>query len=155
MWSVGLDAADWEAWRAMEAIHTSGRARLLGVSNVSLEQLDFCAQQARVRPRFVQNRCFAVRGWDRDCRSCSANQIIYQGFSLLTANGEASEDPPGADCPASWPLDHSDRISVRVDVGMLPLTGTTSAEHMRTDLDVFDFHLNKDEIECIETLVAA
>ena len=32
---VGLAAADWEAWRAMEAIHDSGRARLLGVSNVT------------------------------------------------------------------------------------------------------------------------
>jgi diketogulonate reductase-like aldo/keto reductase len=36
---VGLAAADWEAWRAMEALHDSGRARLLGVSNVTLEQL--------------------------------------------------------------------------------------------------------------------
>ena len=35
----GLAPADWEAWRAMEAIHDSGRARLLGVSNVTLEQL--------------------------------------------------------------------------------------------------------------------
>src|SRR5262249_47491471 len=36
---AGLAAADWEAWRAMEAIHQAGRARLLGVSNFSLEQL--------------------------------------------------------------------------------------------------------------------
>src|SRR5213083_3825444 len=36
---TGLAAADWEAWRAMEGIHDSSRARLLGVSNVTLEQL--------------------------------------------------------------------------------------------------------------------
>src|SRR5438067_9854306 len=36
---VGLAPADWEAWRAMETIHDSGRVRLLGVSNVTLEQL--------------------------------------------------------------------------------------------------------------------
>src|SRR3954449_6129137 len=42
--SDGLGAADWEAWRAMEAIHADGRARLLGVSNVSLGQLEaLCA----------------------------------------------------------------------------------------------------------------
>src|SRR5438105_7478631 len=28
----GLAPADWQAWRAMEAIHDSGQARLLGVS---------------------------------------------------------------------------------------------------------------------------
>src|SRR3954454_14004881 len=37
---TGLASADWEAWRAMEALHDSGRARLLGVSNVTLEQLE-------------------------------------------------------------------------------------------------------------------
>src|SRR5438093_3866648 len=46
---TGLAAADWAAWRAMEAIHDSGRARLLGVSNVSLEQLERLCGQARVR----------------------------------------------------------------------------------------------------------
>src|SRR6516164_1247928 len=57
----GLAAADWEAWRAMEALHDSGRARLLGVSNFSLEQLRRLCEQARVPPRFVQNRCYASR----------------------------------------------------------------------------------------------
>ncbi len=57
---VGLAADDWAAWRAMEAIHSSGRARLLGVSNVTLEQLQDLCGKARVRPRFVQNRCFAA-----------------------------------------------------------------------------------------------
>ena len=43
--------ADWEAWRAMEAIHDSGRARLLGVSNVTLEQLErLCRAGARPAP---------------------------------------------------------------------------------------------------------
>ena len=87
---VGLAADDWAAWRAMEAIHTSGQARLLGVSNVSLEQLPSLCQDARVPPRFVQNRCYAVRAWDRPVRQfCTAHGIVYQGFSLLTANREA------------------------------------------------------------------
>src|SRR6266478_3348668 len=50
---VGLAPEDWEAWRAMEAIHDSGRARLLGISNVTLDQLQRLCQQARVRPRIV------------------------------------------------------------------------------------------------------
>ena len=64
-----LTAADWDAWRAMEAIHASGRARLLGVSNVTLDQLQELCEGARVPPRFVQNRCYAVRGWDRGIRA--------------------------------------------------------------------------------------
>lgn len=85
--SHGLAPADWDAWRSMEAIHDSGRVRLLGVSNVTFQQLDSLCEEARIRPLFVQNRCHASRGWDRGVREfCAANGLVYQGFSLLTAN---------------------------------------------------------------------
>jgi hypothetical protein len=35
---------------------------------------------------------------------------------------------------------------------MLPLTGTSDAEHMRSDLDLFDFHLEPAELHTIERL---
>jgi len=152
---VGLARADWEAWRAMEAIHDSGRARLLGVSNVTLEQLQRLCEQARVRPRFVQNRCYAVRGWDRRVREfCAANGLVYQGFSLLTANREALARPEMVRIAQR----HSRTVSQIVfrfalDVGMVPLTGTTNAEHMRADFEVFDFRLEPEEVERIEGLV--
>jgi diketogulonate reductase-like aldo/keto reductase len=150
----GLTPADWEAWRAMEAIHASGRARLLGVSNVTSDQLDALCDRARVRPRFVQNRCYAARGWDRDVRAfCAANGLVYQGFSLLTANREALARPEFARIAR-----HHGRTVAQIvfrfalDVGMMALTGTTDPGHMRDDLDVFDFHLVAEEIERIEGL---
>jgi diketogulonate reductase-like aldo/keto reductase len=154
---AGLGPEDWEAWRAMEAIHQSGRARLLGVSNFSLEQLQRLCQQARVRPRFVQNRCYAVRGWDRGLRQfCAANGLVYQGFSLLTANREALARPEVARIAK-----RHDRSVAQVvfrfalDVGMVALTGTTDPVHMRADLDVFDFRLDPEEVKQIEGLAAA
>jgi diketogulonate reductase-like aldo/keto reductase len=151
---AGLGPADWEAWRAMEALHDSGRARLLGVSNVSLDQLQRLCQQARVGPRFVQNRCYAVRGWDRAVREfCVAHDIVYQGFSLLTANRDVLARPELARI-----AEHHGRTVSQVvfrfalDVGMVPLTGTTDLAHMSIDLEVFDFRLEPAEIERIEGL---
>ena len=150
--SVGLTPDDWAAWRAIESIHDSGKTLMIGVSNFSLEQLQRLCQDARVLPRFVQNRCYAVRSWDRPVREfCADNGMIYQGFSLLTANRK--------------PLTSSElaRIAVRhdrtlpqivfrfaIEVGITPLTGTTSANHMQLDLDVFDFRLEPEEVELIE-----
>jgi diketogulonate reductase-like aldo/keto reductase len=154
---TGLTAADWEAWRAMEAIHDSGRARLLGVSNFALEQLQLLCDRARIRPSFVQNRCYAVSRWDFRVREfCAAQGIVYQGFSLLTANRDAL-----AHAQMVRIANRRDRtvsqlvFRFAVDVGILPLTGTTSADHMRQDLEIFDFQLDPQEIECIENLVAA
>jgi hypothetical protein len=36
---------------------------------------------------------------------------------------------------------------------MVALTGTADAAHMRADLEVFDFHLESEEIERIENLL--
>ncbi len=151
---TGLGTDDWEAWRAMEAVHDGGRVRLLGVSNFTLQQLRALCDRARVRPRFVQNRCYAARGWDRYVRGfCRENGLTYQGFSLLTANTDA--------------LNHRDvaRVASRVgrtasqvvfrfalEVGMVALTGTTSAAHMRDDFEAFDFRLAPDEVNRIESL---
>jgi diketogulonate reductase-like aldo/keto reductase len=151
---VGLSAEDWDAWRAMEAIQTSGRARLLGISNVGLDQLEELCQKAKVPPRFVQNRCFAALGWDRGVREfCTANGIMYQGFSLLTANREALVHPTVVEIARRYGRSVIQIIfRFALDVGMLPLTGTTNAAHMQTDLSIGDFQLQPDEVRRIENL---
>ncbi len=151
---TGLGPADWQAWRAMEAAQAAGRTRWLGVSNVSLDQLDALLGEARVRPRLVQNRCFAVDGWDQRVREfCAANDILYQGFSLLTANRQVLAHPQLARIAAAHGRTASQIVfRFALDVGMLPLTGTTSAEHMREDLAVLDFQLAPDEVARIERL---
>lgn len=152
--SVGLGADDWAAWQAMEKLHEGGRARLLGVSNVSMDQLEILCKGAKVKPHFVQNRCFAVHGWDRAVRSfCKTNGIVYQGFSLLTANRNIFASQPLAtlahrhDCSPAQLI-----FRFAVDVGMIPLTGTTDAQHMQQDLVVCDIYLHPEEIEWIERI---
>lgn len=151
---TGLTAADCAAWRAMEEIYAGGRARLLGVSNVTLEQLDRLCQEARVPPRFVQNRCYSSQGWDRAVRRyCQSRGMIYQGFSLLTANRQVLAHPEVFRIAKR----HGHTVSQIVfrfalDVGMLPLTGTSDPAHMRDDLAVLDFRLQPAEVERIENL---
>lgn len=157
MQRMGLTPADWEAWRAMESLYDSGRTRLLGVSNVSLEQLQSLCQQTRVRPHFVQNRCYAVLGWDRPVRQfCAANGLIYQGFSLLTANREVLATPELARIAASHGRTAAQVVfRFALDIGMVPLTGTSAIEHMREDLEVFDFCLAPEEVALIERLAVS
>src|SRR5262249_33419442 len=154
---TGLAAADWEAWRAMESIHESGRVRLLGVSNVSLGQLQRLCEKARVLPRFVQNRCYAAQGWDRGGRGfCAVNGLIYQGFSLLNANRHGLARPELVRIARRHDRTVSQIVfRFALDVGMVPLTGTTDANHMREDLAIFDFCLESEEVEFIERLDVA
>ena len=151
----GLSPSDWEAWRAMEAIYDSGRTRLLGVSNVTLDQIAALCKGARIKPHFVQNRCYAAGGWDREIRNCcGANGAVYQGFSLLTGNRAALDHPNLlriAERYGRTPAQIVFRFAM--EAGMIPLTGTTDASHMTEDLDVLTFNLDPAEVGRIETLL--
>src|SRR5438105_7114481 len=84
----GWSEYDVEVWAAMVRERDAGRARRLGVSNVSLGHLEQMVESGAA-PAFVQNCCFARFGWDRAVRAfCKEHDIVYQGFSLLTANPE-------------------------------------------------------------------
>ena len=60
----GLGAADWEVWAAMEGLYQSGKTKMIGISNVTAEQLTQLCEQATLKPMVVQNRCYAALGWD-------------------------------------------------------------------------------------------
>ncbi len=128
--------ADGEVWEAMRKERDAGRTRLLGVSNVSLRHLQQMEAAGAELPAFVQNRCFARLGWDREVRTfCNQRKITYQGFSLLTANPEVIAHPPLIELAAELKATPAQVIfSFARAVGMLPLTGTSSAEHMKQDL---------------------
>ncbi len=150
----GLGAVDFEVWRTMEELHDSGKTRHVGLSNVALDQLQKLCGAARVRPSFVQNRCFARTGWDSRVREfCRANGIVYQGFSLLTANVRELQHPDFrriVDRVQRTPAQVVFRFAIQA--GILPLTGTTDPEHMREDLEVFTFSLSDDDVRRIETI---
>lgn len=153
----GLAAADRAVWRAMEELHAAGRTRLLGVSNVGLDQLEELCAGATTAPTFVQNRCFAQLGWDREVRAfCRERGIVYQGFSLLTANRAilaAPEFRALVHRVGRTPAQVVFRFALQV--GMQALTGTTDPDHMREDLQAYDFELSAADIALIEGIAEA
>ena len=142
------------AWAAMAKERDAGRTRFLGVSNVSMRHLEQMAATGAEAPAFVQNRCFARLGWDRDVRFfCRSRKIVYQGFSLLTANPEVLRHRLIAGIAARGKVTPAQIVfRFAQAVGMLPLTGTSDAEHMRQDLASRALALSDDEVRAIESL---
>ncbi|HRI40032.1 MAG TPA: aldo/keto reductase, partial [Nitrospira sp.] len=64
----GLGAEDWEVWAAIESLYDAGKAKMIGVSNVSADQLTLLCSRAKHKPMVVQNRCYAAFGWDQAVR---------------------------------------------------------------------------------------
>ena len=108
----------------------------------------------KVRPMIVQNRCYAAFKWDQEVREiCKDQGMIYQSFSLLTANPEVIRDQSVAkiaDRVGSTPLQVVFRFAQQI--GMLPLTGTTNSQHMKEDLAIERFDLTPEEMNYLEKI---
>ena len=150
----GLGDADWEVWTAMEGLYHSGKAKLIGISNVTAEQLTLLCARAAQKPMVVQNRCYAALGWDKEVREiCRTQGIVYQGFSLLTANVEVLGHPQIRAIAARLEAGIAQVIfRFAMQIGMLPLTGTTNPQHMKEDLQAEQLALSSEDIQRIETI---
>jgi len=138
----------------MEDLYQSGKTKMIGISNVTAAQLSQLCAQATVKPMVVQNRCFAALGWDKEVREiCQGHDIIYQGFSLLTANRAVLADSEVLAIARRLGASPAQVIfRFAMQIGMLPLTGTTNPQHMKEDLQAAQLVLSAEDIELIETI---
>ena len=127
---------------------------MIGVSNVSADQLTELCERAKHRPMVVQNRCYAALGWDKDVRDiCRRQGIVYQGFSLLTANREIFVTSDLRELAAKYGVGPAQIVfRFAMQIGMVPLTGTTSRQHMKDDLQSDRFMLSAEELQRIESI---
>jgi diketogulonate reductase-like aldo/keto reductase len=145
-----------KAWGAMESIQKAGGARLLGISNCyDLKVLRQLYTDASVKPAIVQNRFYQATAYDIDLRQwCSAQGVIYQGFWTLTANRHVL---------SSKPIQAIARKCNKTEVqiffrylhqsGIVPLSGTCSQQHMKEDLNIFDFELPSEDLFIVGQLL--
>ncbi len=151
-----LTANDIGAWRAIEGLANRGVVMAIGVSNFSLIQLQQLLLSAKIRPTFVQNRCYPSIGWDAPIRNfCADHGIIYQGFNLLT-------DPVLNRAPVTHALCEKYKISLgrliygfASQLGILPITGARDPLHLKENLAGRSDLLSSEELRAMESLLLA
>jgi diketogulonate reductase-like aldo/keto reductase len=103
---------------------------------------------ASVKPAVVQNRFYATTAYDAALREwCAEHGIVYQSFWTLTANPHILSSQTLRALAESYNKTVA-QVFFRylTQIGIAPLTGTCSEQHMREDLDIFDFALTPDEL---------
>ncbi|MFZ0483390.1 MAG: aldo/keto reductase [Desulfobacterales bacterium] len=144
------------AWNAMEKIYKTGGARQLGISNCyDTEVMRALFADAEVKPTVVQNRFYRETGYDANLRSwCSNHGVIYQSFWTLTANPHILSSNAVRTIARTYQKTEA-QIFFRYlsHCGMVPLTGTTSEQHMKEDLGIFDFELSPEDLKNVSLLL--
>jgi diketogulonate reductase-like aldo/keto reductase len=145
-----------KAWNAMEKIQKTGGARQLGISNCyDPEVFRSLYADANVKPAVVQNRFYQETGYDTNLRHwCSNHGVIYQSFWTLTANPQILASNTVRSIAQKYKKTEA-QIFFRYlsQSGIVPLTGTSSEQHMREDLSIFDFELFFEDLKNVGLLL--
>lgn len=132
------------AWQAMEHIYSQGSTKQIGISNCyDLKMLKQLYGAAVIKPTVLQNRFYQDTDYDHDIRKwCQEHKIVYQSFWTLTANphilsSEIIQKTAQKYCKTPEQI----FFHILVEIGIIPLIGTCSEEHMKEDLEIFSFDL--------------
>ncbi|KAL0482175.1 oxidoreductase [Acrasis kona] len=127
------------AWGVLEQHHKNGILKQIGLSNVyELDVLKKIYSDAQIKPSVLQNRFYKDTNFDKEIREfCKSNNIQYQSFWTLSHNPELINNTELKAVAAE--LNKSpQQIFYRavMDLGIVPLDGTTNPKHMLEDLEV-------------------
>jgi diketogulonate reductase-like aldo/keto reductase len=131
-----------QAWRVMEEFVDKGQVKQLGISNCyDFHKFETLYQQARIKPKVLQNRFYAESNFDTELRQfCKEHAIHYQSFWTLTANRKALATKEVMDLAAQHGLTAQTYLyAFLMSLGYVtPLSGTTSPTHMAEDVAVME-----------------
>lgn len=143
-------------WRAIERVQKDGQTKQIGLSNCyDLVMFNRFLEMAEVKPAVLQNRFYNDTGYDKELRSvCKEHSIYYQCFWTLTANPHILKSP-SVQKVANLINKTPEQVFFRFihQQGIQILTGTTSPEHMKQDLEIFEFELDSSQESLIQELL--
>lgn len=146
-----------DTWRAMEKLVASGRVRSIGLSNFNSEQVKRILEVATVKP--VNNQVEANPGYDQRkliafCREHNITVTAYgpmgRPHRTTYGNRSALDDPKVNEIGRKYGKTGG-QIILRylIDIGTIPIPYSTNEGRLRQNIDVFDFKLTGEEIECL------
>ncbi|WP_125708266.1 aldo/keto reductase [Companilactobacillus zhongbaensis] len=142
-----------DTWKALEKIYKDGKAKSIGVSNFSEEQLNKVFEMATVKPMVNQIERHPYKTQEKLGAFDKANGIVNEGYSPIGHGHLILEDETinkiaknHGKSPAQVVL------RWQIDTGYVVFPKSSNIEHVKANIDIFDFNLTDDEIKAIDAL---
>lgn len=145
-------AANAEAWKAMEELYRAGRIRAIGVSNFRSHHLEALLRTADVIPHVNQIRLCPGDTQDETVAYSRAHNMLLEAYSPLGI-GRIFEVPQMQELAQKYGRSIA-QICIRWSLqrGYLPLPKSVTPSRIQENLRVFDFELEEADVSLIAGL---
>lgn len=134
------------AWRRMEEIYKSGRAKAIGVSNYTIRHLEELLKECSIKPAVNQVELHVFLQQPELVKYCKDNGIAIEAYSPL-AHGSGFDDPVLVEVGKKHGKS-SAQIMIRwcLDSGFITLPKSVHENRIKENIEVFDFKLDADDM---------
>uniref|UniRef100_A0AC35TWS3 Aldo_ket_red domain-containing protein n=1 Tax=Rhabditophanes sp. KR3021 TaxID=114890 RepID=A0AC35TWS3_9BILA len=172
----GSMTADWQhdkqttlldTWKGMEGVYQKKLTRAIGLSNVSLKQIQNVMDHGKVPVHNVQNECNILLQQDAIFDYCLSKGITFTSYASLTSPGrraytalEWKEDPAVLDQKSSELFTIAERVGKSnaqvllkwlLKRGICVIPKSVNPARVKENCSLFDFDLTADDITKINT----
>ena len=147
---------DVEAYKAMEQAVQEGKIRSIGLSNWYVEELTEFLPQVTITPALVQNEIHPYYQENDVIPFIQEKGIVVQGWYPFGGRGHTAE-LLGDEVISAIAEDHdvtSAQVILRWNLqkGVVVIPGSSNPDHIRENLDLFEFALTEEEMNRINAL---
>ncbi len=140
-----------EAYREMEKLHASGKAKAIGVSNFTIRHLEQFLPQITVIPAVNQVEFNPFLNQAELLKFCEDKNIRLEAYCPL-AHGSKLDDPRLLEIAGRYNKSPA-QIMLRwsVQQGIIVIPKSSSPERLRENLNILDFEISSDDMNVIGT----
>jgi len=151
---TGADDEDWkkldaDTWKAMEELVRQGKVKRLGLSNFLPHHLKNILENCTIKPVVDQLELHPGYSQEGAVSYCKQNDVLPMAWSPLGRGRENATIGNSILVRLAEKYGKSiQQINLRflLQKGILPIPKASSIEHMKTNLEVFDFELSGDDM---------
>ncbi len=140
------------AWRQMETIYESGRAKAIGVSNYTIRHLQELLAECTIPPAVNQVELHVFLQQPELVKFCHDHHIVVEAYSPL-AHGEGLDNPVLTKIAAKHGKTPA-QIMIRwcLEIGTIPLPKSTHPDRIKSNFEVSNFKLDTSDHAALKTL---
>ncbi|KAJ3328749.1 hypothetical protein HDU76_009362 [Blyttiomyces sp. JEL0837] len=141
-----------DAWKEMEEIYKSGKAKAIGVSNYGIDHLTELLEKCTITPAVNQIEVHPFLQRTDLCAFCKSKGIVVQAYSPLTKARKLG-DPTVVRIAEN--LDKTPaQILIRwgIQMGYVTLPKTTTMSRISENASVFDWSIPKEDMDALDAL---
>lgn len=142
------------SWKALEELYGQGKIRSIGVCNFPINELETLMENAKIKPAINQVETHPLFQQTKMKKYLKENNIAHESWAPFSQGNRTLLHHPALAAIAKSHNKSISQIILRwhIENSSIVIPKATSYEHLKSNIEIFDFSLSNTELQTISKM---